>query len=501
MTVRMSMFVLVGAVTVVILMASTRSFAQTTPRVSVAVSGDADTGPETVSVVFQSGELSPSGDPRFLVLSFKITVKIGKQYTNGATAWFSTQYLVLHTPKGDAVATGTGNLYIESCSSSCTITYAIPSDSPGVYTITNDYVGCCGTKHGQVTFTVPSWRANSTAVGLAYPNPSSKLEPGTVQTPSPQTLQPAKDQTPQLQAPQQGGIPIPFPTGFGKRNPDDHDLDGFKTFDALTKAQQVKKLTKKGPRLPLEYDMSDLSFRAFVKGGWPIVLDYRLESGAFAELSISVNGVTPLITKIDPAKRAQLRITIPNDFGAKPQVAKLRITALTRNKEPAAFHLFGIAMGERGVLALWKVNARESYLQVAINSSNSTRTPDSEPFSLSTNAPQTSSSIQISVADPTTIRPRQRPPLSFSARCQSFFNSGRWELWHVESLRRAVEVWQESTGSILPNQTKSGKWNGMKSGKQVSFGNHFVQLTAWYGRPSDRDWVVASTDSNLIVIR
>ncbi len=64
-----------------------------------------------------------------------------------------------------------------------------------------------------------------------------------------------------------------------------------------------------------------------------------------------------------------------------------------------------------------------------------------------------------------------------------------------------MEVWQESTGSILPNKTKSGKWNGIKSGKQVSFGNHFVQLTAWYGRQSDRDWVVASTDSNLIVIR
>jgi len=497
----MSMFLVFGAVTVVILMAFNVSLAQTTPTVPVAVSGDADTGPDSVSVIFQSGELSPSGDLRFLLLSFKITVKIGKQYTNGATPWFSSDSLVLHTPKGDAIAPGTGYFYNDHCSSSCTITYTIPSDVPGVYTITNDYVGCCGTKHGQVTFTVPSWRANSKAVGLDYPNPSSKLEPGGGQTPSPQTLQPVTGQTPQVQVPQ-GGIPFPLPTGFGKKISDDHDLDGFKTFDALTKAQQVKKLTKKGPRLPLEYDMSDLSLRAFVKGGWPIVLDYRLESGAFAELSISVNGVTPLITKIDPAKRAQLRIAIPNDFGAKPQVAKLRITALTRKKEPAAFHLFGIAMGERGVQALWKVNAHNSEMQLAMNRSSVTPALDYEPLSLSTsNAPQTSSSIQISVADPTTIRPRQRPSLSFSARCQSNFNSGRWEVWHVGGLRRAVEVWQESTGSILPNKTKSGKWNGIKSGKQVSFGNHFVQLTAWYGRQSDRDWVVASTDSNLIVIR
>jgi hypothetical protein len=49
----MSMLVLLGAVMVVIFIASILSLAQTTPIVPVAVSGDADTGPETVSVVFQ----------------------------------------------------------------------------------------------------------------------------------------------------------------------------------------------------------------------------------------------------------------------------------------------------------------------------------------------------------------------------------------------------------------------------------------------------------------
>jgi hypothetical protein len=45
----MSMLVFLGAVMVVIFIASTLSLAQTTPTVPVAVSGDADTGPETVS--------------------------------------------------------------------------------------------------------------------------------------------------------------------------------------------------------------------------------------------------------------------------------------------------------------------------------------------------------------------------------------------------------------------------------------------------------------------
>src|SRR5437763_1525956 len=84
MTVRMNMLVLLGAVTVVIFIASTLSLGQTTPTMPVAVSGDADTGPETVSVVFQSGELLPSGDARLRLC--KHTLKLGTGKTPNTIA-------------------------------------------------------------------------------------------------------------------------------------------------------------------------------------------------------------------------------------------------------------------------------------------------------------------------------------------------------------------------------------------------------------------------------
>ena len=129
----------------------------------VAVRGDADTGPDTVSVVFLSGELQEAKDRPSLLLSFRIRVKTGGNYTNGATEYFSTKHLWLHTPKGKVIETGTIHLYPESCSNICTISYFIPHDEPGLYSIVNDYVGCCGTKQGRVTFTVPPLDSTSMA--------------------------------------------------------------------------------------------------------------------------------------------------------------------------------------------------------------------------------------------------------------------------------------------------------------------------------------------------
>jgi hypothetical protein len=170
---KMSMLVH-GVAAGMILFATPLSLAQTNPKVPVAVSGVADTGPDAVLVTFQSGELQAlPQDERSLLLSFKVALYIGNVYTNGAcgAGFFDTSYLVLHTPKGKATAAGLVNCPATRPNSpvadSCTINYLIPRNEPGVYTIVNDYVGCYGTKHGQVAFTVPPWKV---------PTPDSKLD-------------------------------------------------------------------------------------------------------------------------------------------------------------------------------------------------------------------------------------------------------------------------------------------------------------------------------------
>ncbi len=112
-----------------------------------------------------NGRLELADDQRFLLLSFKIKVKTGSNYTHGGAEYFSTGHLVLRTPQGEVITTEypTNQIYPENCPSSCIIQYLIPRGHPGVYSITNDYRGCCGTRQGRVTFTVPPWRKTGSA--------------------------------------------------------------------------------------------------------------------------------------------------------------------------------------------------------------------------------------------------------------------------------------------------------------------------------------------------
>jgi hypothetical protein len=291
-----------------------------------------------------------------------------------------------------------------------------------------------------------------------------------------------------------------FPPGVS----DNHDNDQFQTFDNMPKAEQQRLLTKKGPRLPQHYNVSSFASRVFVAGGWPVVLDYGLDSDAVAVLSISVEGLKPLLVKIRPAQRDQVHIVIPDHFGPTAQVAKLTITALTRSGDPAYFHLYGIAMGKRGVQALNKLNASGLRMQLAMNSAVPTATTSDSPlFSLFTSFPQTGSGIRISVGPRTSITTGMKPKqlIAFSFRSQSVFSNGRWELWSVSGFDW-TEVWQKKTGSIAPNQTKSEKWDGIISVRKiVSKGDHALQVTAWHGREEDRAWVVARADPTLVVIQ
>jgi hypothetical protein len=322
----------------------------------------------------------------------------------------------------------------------------------------------------------------------------------------PQPQQPTTQPSPPQRMP--GRQPSTQPTPSSQTSPaglsENHDNDQFKTFDALPKADQEKWLKKRGPRLPQNYNVSDLSLRVFVAGGWPVVLDYGFTSDVPAEMSISVEGAKPLLVQVVPARRNRLTIKLPDDFGSKPQVGKLWISALTSRKEPANFRLYGIAMGEGGLHALNRIRALNPYLQLAMNRWMTGENPAYEPsLSFVPGSPQIGSAISVTVDQPTTIRPGTKPKqlIAFSLTSQSVFSNGRWELWNVNGLDW-TEVWQEKTGSINPNKPKSNKWDGVISvRKLISVGDHALQVTAWRGREEDNAWVVVRAEPSLTVVQ
>lgn len=284
---------------------------------------------------------------------------------------------------------------------------------------------------------------------------------------------------------------------------DDQDLDDFKTFDSLAPAEQVIVLSKRGPRFPVEYDASDLSMRVLIKGGWPVVVDYGLQADAFASLSIGVDGFKLIGRKLRPEDRSQLNIRLPDEFGPDFRVAKLHIHAVTNDGRPAEFHLFGFAMGQKGVQALRRVNQPESAVQLAMNSAPEGIESDYEPLALFNPVPQSGTMLEIKVSLPATLRAKQHPEnhIEFGYLSREDFSEGRWEWWRVVGLHWK-KVWQHGTdGPISSNQPKSMQWNGIiTSMKLVSTGAHGLHLAAWQKSSSERDWVVARTQSLLTVI-
>ena len=286
-----------------------------------------------------------------------------------------------------------------------------------------------------------------------------------------------------------------FPNGKSEN----HDTDNFRTFDALPKEKQEESLKKRGPRLPQRYNFSDFSTRVFVAGGWPIELQYSLDSDAPGRLTISTEGVAPIVVNLEPTRSNAIRLNLPAEFPAKPQVGKLSVTAFRSDGSPARFRLHALAMGERGVQAIHVFRTNDRYRQLALSREPSS--PDVEPLRL---FPPSVSTINVSVDNPIppTIKPGVKPKqlIKFSLLSQSLFDNGRWELWKVDGLDW-VEVWQEKTGTIQPNQKKENHWDGIISWrKMVSPGDHALQVTAWHGREEDNSWVVAQADPNLTVI-
>ncbi len=143
-----------------------KGFSPLAPK-SLAVSGVADTGPDTISVTFSEGQLRADFEDTEahagkLILVIPYTLVRGKHYSQGGSEVFDTKDLVLRTPNGTEIkpmCCGLRDIVIQRAGTSANglVAYEVPRPEQGNYTITVDYVGCCGTHKGQVSFTVPSF--------------------------------------------------------------------------------------------------------------------------------------------------------------------------------------------------------------------------------------------------------------------------------------------------------------------------------------------------------
>lgn len=119
-------------------------------------------------------------------------------------------------------------------------------------------------------------------------------------------------------------------------------------------AQQASdRLNREGPQFPESLRMSNFRVTGFAKGGWPVVVDYEAEPGAYVVLTIVTQNApaAQAVLAVPPTGRRLQLLRLPVEFGTELKSASFSIdaTASATDPEPRYLRIYGIGCGKRAV--------------------------------------------------------------------------------------------------------------------------------------------------------
>ena len=237
--------------------------------------------------------------------------------------------------------------------------------------------------------------------------------------------------------------------------------------DTKSKAQTTKDLvdlvSKVGPLFPLGFNMSHFEVKGFVKGEWPLVIDYELEPDSIATLTISTENVKqPVVINLSPTQRGEVISKLPAEFGKKPQVGVLTFEAFktgSSGREPAGFVLHALGMGDH---AVGSVVIDQLHFQ------------------------------------PENISTQKGQKASYSFHSRAYFNRGWAEFKLLTVTNRIVHV-QLVASEQLNNGIRNGdsvtrEWDGKDNHHLVKPGVYQFHVRMQRGLSSGGDWVFAAAE-------
>lgn len=134
----------------------------------------------------------------------------------------------------------------------------------------------------------------------------------------------------------------------------------FLTCNSANK-RKTQELSRTGPQFPAEYDMSDFSIEALVKGNWSVSVEYELEPGSTASMTFTAKDVEPFsqilsTQNVGPNQPSvsstggpqKLTLQIPERFGKNPRAALISFRASPNDpngQRPVNFQLISIGIG------------------------------------------------------------------------------------------------------------------------------------------------------------
>lgn len=234
----------------------------------------------------------------------------------------------------------------------------------------------------------------------------------------------------------------------------------------------VERLLAEGPMLANAFNMSAFAVRGFVRGNWPMLIDFEQRAPGTAVLRVSARDLAEIYTynlseACPPPRRCLIQMQLPRQiFGddLRPAVIAATATDDQGRQTQGDFAVYALGAGPRAIGS------------VAI---------DGVSFG------------------PSTIRHAEQQKALYRFYSHSDFSNASVEVWRIE---RAVDgsrhhlVDDVPIGGVRKDQwiglNERREWDGTNRDRQVSAGRHKIQVRAW-----DRvgDWVMSWSDSLVTV--
>lgn len=229
-------------------------------------------------------------------------------------------------------------------------------------------------------------------------------------------------------------------------------------------------LTENGPQFPATFSMSCAPVQGFVRGGWPLVIDYRSDGRSDVLLEVHTTAAPqPYIVALERSAGRRLhKLTLPQFFGDTPTVGLFLVRAGSPPGAPGAIQLYGLGAGPRAV-----------------------------------------GSVSIDQVDfrPGTMRVSQNQKATYSFYSRSDFNRSVVEIMRMQRNGEEIRVTLARSNPLdfgINRGTWVGKkepmtWDGLDGSNRVSAGPHLLQVRAWGNSQDARDWVAAWSPSAVVV--
>jgi hypothetical protein len=222
--------------------------------------------------------------------------------------------------------------------------------------------------------------------------------------------------------------------------------------------EPAKLVSDRGPQFPALFSMSAFSVEGFVKGGWPMALDYELREPGIYMLTVTAEGVAPFTYLLDGTRtgRQTAILTLPARFGSEGVVAVCTVRALSNSPGEARqlfFRVFGWACGGRAVGS------------IAID--------------------------QLSFT-PSVVRPKNKEEVFYGFHSHADFEKVTAEFERVGLVKGNIVAQVEdkqNVDEVVRRNTRIShqRWNP----KKAAAGQHLLQIRAWYSLNHGGDWVIA----------